>query len=346
MLLAVAGSCFAQEAWRGIWEGTIGQMPVRVCLDGKDGEESRYYYLRYGKDIPLHQSDGEQGSWMEGGQSTDKPSGKWQLAAEGADTLRGTWLNADAGKRLPIALKRSAVPLDEAPSLCEAEYFFKPVADAAKLVAGPVQAFGRHRYQKLFTRVQKRGDKSFEPEAVVLLGFGANGAAVNRELQQRLRKRLARTRDSRMNGLSESTEEVVWLSDRWLSLRETEWPIGYGLSSISMWFETWDLSTGAKVDLWRWFNARAGVWHGEEFTPSKALNGAINRFGDNGGDPDCRGQSKSWGGPRLAPGGIEFEAGNGPCMDVVTASFRSLQPFLNEEGLRQAAALQREAVKP
>ena len=116
--------------------------------------------------------------------------------------------------------------------------------------------------------------------------------------------------------------------------------------SISVWFETWDLSPGAKVDLWRWFNARAGTWQEGTFAPSKALTRVIGRFDDNGGDPDCKDQRKSWGGPRLAPGGIEFEAGFGPCMDVSVASFKTLQPFLNEEGLRQAAALQREAVKP
>lgn len=354
VLLAVVGSCSAQEAWRGIWEGTIGQMPVRVCFDGNGGDDSRYYYLKYGKDILLQRAKDEEGSWLEGDESADKPGGKWRVSQDGADTMRGTWQNSSTSKQLPIVLKRTVLPLGQERSLCEAEYFFKPVADAARLVAGPVQAFGRHSYQKLATRVQKRGDSNFEPEAVVLRDFGANGAAVNEQLQARLRKRLAQNHDTRMNGLMESTEEVVWLSDRWLSMRETEWPKGHGISSISMWFETWDLSTGARFDLWRWFNASAGAWHEETgndgveqvFTPSKALSRAIGRFGDNGGDPGCKGQDKSWSGPRLAPGGIEFEAGYGPCMDIAVASFKKLRPFLNEEGLRQAAALQREAVKP
>lgn len=347
MLLAVAGTCSAQEAWSGIWEGTIGQAPVRVCFDGREGEHSRYYYLKYGKDILLRRSEDDpaRGSY-------DEPGGKWQLAAEGADTLRGTWLSTNAGKKWPIQLTRTTVPLSGKGSLCEADYFFKPVAEKQKLVAGPVQSFGRHRYQMLSTRIQKPGDSDFAPEAVVLLGFGDKGAAINQLLQQRLRQRLARSLDSRMGGLAESTETVAWLSDRWLSLRETEWPNGYGASGISMRFETWDLAAGRRFDLWRWFNARAGAWHEEAgndgveqvFTTSGALQKALGPFDNNGGDPDCKDPGKSWREPRLASGGIEFGAGQvGPCLESKVVSFETLQPFLNEEGQRQVAALQREA---
>jgi len=350
MLLVVVGTCSAQEAWRGIWEGTIGKQAVRVCLD----DDARYYYLKHGKDIHLRQDKGADGAWLEEEGYSDDLTGKWQLAVESGDSLRGIWSSPDASKQWPILLKRTAPAMGTDRSLCEAGQFFKPVADAAKLVAGPVEKFGRHSYQKLSTRIQKRGDNNFEPEAVALRDYGANGALVNESLQQRLRERLARHHDTRMNGLGESTEEVVWLSDRWLSLRESEWAAGHGVSGISNWFETWDLSTATKVDLWRWFNARAGTWHEEPgndglqsvFTPSKALTRAIGSFGDNDGDPNCKGQGKSWSGPRLAPGGMEFEAGWGPCMDIAIASFKKLQPFLNEEGLRHVAALQREAVKP
>lgn len=354
MLLAVVGTCSAQDAWRGIWEGTIGQMPVRVCLDGKDGEDSRYYYLKYGKDILLQQSEREEGSWLEGEEPSDRPAGKWQLAQDG-DNMRGTWVGANAGKRWPIQLKRTTIPVSEERSLCEAEFFFKPVADAQKLVAGPVQAFGRHSYQELSTRMPRQSQDSNAPNAIVLHDYGENGAAVNQFLLQRLRKRLARHHDTRINGLMESREEVAWLSDRWLSLREMEWAAGHGISGSSTWFETWDLATGKRFDLWRWFNARSGTWHGEAgndgveqaFTTTRALQKAIGPFDNNGGDPDCKDPDKSWREPRLVPGGIEFEAGVvGPCLETAVVSFKALQPFLNGEGLRQMAALQREAVKP
>ena len=347
MLLAAAGSCPAQEAWRGIWEGTIGKQAVRVCLD----DAARYYYLKHGRDIHLRQEEGAQGAWLEEEGYGDKLTGKWQLAQDGADALHGTWSNPEGGKHWPILLRRTAPAMATDRSLCDAGQFFKPVADAKKLVAGPAKAFGRHSYQELSTRIQERGkQESYAPNAVVLRDYGANGAAVNQVLQQRLRERIARHLDTRMNGLAESSEEVVWLSDRWLSLREIEWPNGHGISSIDNWFETWDLSTATKVDLFRWFNARAGVWHEEQgeqvFSPSKALYKAIGPYDDNGGDPQCKDRDKSWGRPRLAPGGIEFEAGFGPCMDIAIASYKTLQPFLNDEGLRQVAALQREAVKP
>lgn len=347
VLLAVVGTCSAQDAWRGIWEGSIGQMPVRVCLDGKGGEDSRYYYLKYGKDILLQRSGDEEGNWLEGEEHADKPGGKWQLVQEG-DNMHGTWVSANASKQWPIQLKRTTVPVNEELSLCEAEYFFKPVADAAKLVAGPVQTFGRHRYQKISTRVQKPGDNSFEPEAIVLRDFGAIGTALNQQLQLRLRERLARHHDTRMNGLAESTEDVVWLSDRWLTLREMEWAGGHGISGSSTWYETWDMTTGAKVDLWRWFNALGGRWNAEQsFMTTRALQKAIGPFDNNGGDPGCKDPDKSWRDPRIVAGGIEFEAGVvGPCLETSVVSFKKLQPFLNEEGLRQVAALQREAVKP
>ena len=351
MLLAVAGTCSAQEAWRGIWEGTIGKQAVRVCLD----DNARYYYLKHGKDIHLRQEEGAEGRWLEEEGYSGNQSGKWQLAVESGDSLRGMWSSPDAGKQWPILLKRIAAAMGTDRSLCEAGQFFKPVADAETLVAGPVKKFGRHSYQELSTRIQERGkQESYAPNAIVLRDFGVNGSVVNESLLQRLRERLARHHDTRMNGLAEATEDVVWLSDRWLSLRESEWAAGHGVSGITSWFETWDLTTATKVDLWRWFNARAGTRHDEPgndgvqsvFTPSKALTRAIGSFGDNDGDPNCKGQGKSWTGPRLALGGMEFDAGWGPCMDTTVASFKKLQPFLNEEGLRQVAALQREAVKP
>lgn len=344
-LLAVVGTCSAQEAWRGIWEGTIGKQAVRVCLD----DDARYYYLKHGEDIHLEPVTGADGGWLEAEGYQNKPTGKWQLTQEGADSLRGTWSSPNASKQAPILLKRTAAAMGTDHNLCDAGQFFKPVADAEKLVAGPVKKFGRHGYQELSTRIQERGQReSFAPNAIVLRDYGAIGAAVNQSLQARLRERLARHHDTRMNGLEESFEEVVWLSDRWLTLREMEWAAGHGVSGSSSWYETWDLTTGAKVDLWRWFNARGGTWNAEQsFTTTRALQKAIGPFDNNGGDPDCKDPDKSWRDPRIVAGGIEFEAGVvGPCLESSVVSFKKLQPFLNEEGLRQAAALQREAVKP
>ncbi|MTW11306.1 hypothetical protein GM658_11945 [Pseudoduganella eburnea] len=352
VLLAVAGTCSAQEAWRGIWEGTIGKQPVRVCLD----DDARYYYLKYREDIHLEPVEGADGGWRETAGYQDEPTGKWQLAQAGADSLRGIWSSPDASKQAPIRLKRTSAARSTDRNLCEAGQFFKPVADAEKLIAGPVKKFGRHGYQELSTRIQERGNQeSFVPNAIVLRDYGAIGAAVNQTLQERLRQRLARHHDTRMNGLAESFEEVMWLSDRWLTLRDMEWAAGHGVSGSSTWYETWDLTTGHRVDLWRWFNARSGAWHEEAghdgaeqvFTTSRALQKAIGPFDNNGGDPDCKDPGKSWRDPRLVSGGIEFEAGaTGPCLVTAVVSFKALQPFLNEEGLRQVAALQREAVKP
>jgi len=352
MLLAVAGTCSAQEAWRGIWEGTIGKQAVRVCLD----DDARYYYLKHGKDIHLKPVEGLNGGWLEAEGYQDNPTGKWQLAQEGADSLRGIWSSPEAGKQAPILLKRTAAAMGTDRSLCDAGQFFRPVADAEKVVAGPVRKFGRHSYQELSTRKQARGQQeSPEPNAIALRDYGEIGASVNQSLLERLRERLARHHDTRMNGLMEATEEVVWLSDRWMTLREMEWAAGHGVSGSSTWYETWDLTTGYKVDLWRWFNARSGTWHDENgrdgvepvFTTTRALQKAIGPFDNNGGDPNCKDPGKSWRDPRLVPGGIEFEAGvAGPCLEGKVVSFKALQPFLNEEGRRQVAALQREAVKP
>lgn len=353
-LLAVAGSCSAQEAWRGVWEGTLGQQAVRVCLDGKEGIESRYYYLKYGLDIPLRKSEAPVGNWLEG--DDDKhPGGSWQLANDGNDALRGAWQHPRSGKQLPVVLKRTAATAGEDSNLCEATQFFKPVVDAIKLVPGPVQGSGRHKYQALSPGFQKRGaPNGSEPSGIMVLGLGAGSEALNKILQQRLRERMARGRDTRLGGLADSGEEVTWLSERWLTLREMEWPRGYGISSISVWYETWDLSTATKVDLMRWFNARGGTWHEENgndgmeqvFKPSRALAKAIGPGDDNGGDPECKAQEKSWGRPRLAEGGIEFEQGNGPCQNFATLSYKAMQPFLNEEGRRQVEALQRETARP
>lgn len=353
-LLAAAGTCPAREAWRGVWEGTIGQQAVRVCLDGKDGLESRYYYLKHGLDIPLRQSETDKGNWLEG-EDDDNPSGRLQLTNDSGDALHGAWQHPKSGKQLPIQLKRTAAPVGEDSNLCDATQFFKPVVDAIKLTPGAVQGTGRHKYQTLSPDFRKRGTPNgSDPSGIMLLGYGASGDALNKILQQRLRERMARGRDTRLGGLADSGEEVKWLSDRWLVLSEMEWPRGYGISSARVWHETWDLSTATKVDLWRWFNARAGSWHEENgndgveqvFKPSRALDKAIGPGDANDGGPACKEPEKSWGHPRLAAGGIEFERGFGPCESVATLSYKAMQPFLNEDGQRQVAALQRETARP
>lgn len=117
-----AASDGEQEApdWQGVWEGTIGTLPVRACLRGSDDGFSvgSYYYLSRKRPIQLtHEDDGR---WVEN--ETGTVTGTWRLQSDGKRLL-GAWTN---GKRnLPIALTPVAWT-SEYGNPCEADAFIAP----------------------------------------------------------------------------------------------------------------------------------------------------------------------------------------------------------------------------
>src|SRR5690606_6778013 len=62
LLLAAPAAGQARPAWAGVWQGTISRLPVRLCIDARDGAaRGSYYYLSELEPIALGEDDGEGG---------------------------------------------------------------------------------------------------------------------------------------------------------------------------------------------------------------------------------------------------------------------------------------------
>ena len=121
----------AKPAWHGVWQGTIGALPVQVCLDkgGGDWKHGVYFYLSRKKPISLdHESDG---SWSERAGSGGKESGRWVLAASPNGDLRGQWQNGS--RILPIALTRTGGKEGQEDA-CTSRAFIAPLVQAVKTI--------------------------------------------------------------------------------------------------------------------------------------------------------------------------------------------------------------------
>ena len=118
---AAAADPATPPAWDGVWQGSIGALPVRVCLQSGSGwEVGAYYYPSQNKLIRLEH--GSAGSWTEHAGVPDKSGGRWQIEQSDAG-LRGTWQGG--GKTLPIVLAPVALGPDDQ-SACGSLAFLAP----------------------------------------------------------------------------------------------------------------------------------------------------------------------------------------------------------------------------
>jgi hypothetical protein len=131
LLLAAPAAAQDKPVWVGLWEGTVGTYPVRLCVDVWSNGPARgsYYYLTRLEPIALSEEDGE-GGWIE-----LAPEGVqqalWEFAEQTGTRLRGIW--RQGARRLPFDL--APVPWTEGEwgGPCAADEFI-----AARLGGGNV----------------------------------------------------------------------------------------------------------------------------------------------------------------------------------------------------------------
>lgn len=138
-LLASAATAQSEEdrwkapppAWEGTWAGTIGSLPVHVCLNNTPYmNRGAYYYDAHKALIRLELDDKEQ-AWVEG--ELDNKSGP-RLRVEGnADALSGTW--TDGKRSLPVQLRRISGPSQEFEGPCSSMEFQRPRVTAVRLAS-------------------------------------------------------------------------------------------------------------------------------------------------------------------------------------------------------------------
>ncbi len=96
-------------AWQGLWQGTIGELPVRACLSvrGDDSGLGSYYYMSKLVPIAIRQEEGKS-VWAEQNSAMDDSGASWTIANAGAQQLSGQWRSGS--RTLAIALTRVAFP--------------------------------------------------------------------------------------------------------------------------------------------------------------------------------------------------------------------------------------------
>jgi hypothetical protein len=252
-----------QPAWEGVWQGTVGNLPVHVCLDKTPYEQKgAYYYDRVKRLLRLSPAE-DAGQWLE--QDADGHDGaRWRLAA-GPDGLGGTW--SDGKKQLPVRLAR--------------------IGGASKDFDGPCGSLAFHRPRlapvKLTSRQASMDDASytvwsFKPgpwfgdgvgvETFTLDRAGAPVARVNALLRAALPKPDG-TGDwldcvtGSVNALgqdgeySESLEPTI-IGERWLAVSQGgEYFCGGAHPETIASLRTFDLVAGSEVNPLDWFGPRA-----------------------------------------------------------------------------------------
>ena len=102
-LAPLAAAAVPPSQITGLWEGTVGNAPVVVCLNGDTtlGGRGSYYYRSQLIPIPLKQKSDGSPLWEErvGGETAD-----WKFLSANNRELTAQW---SRGKRsLPVRLKR------------------------------------------------------------------------------------------------------------------------------------------------------------------------------------------------------------------------------------------------
>ena len=149
----------------GLWEGTIGDLPIRVCFDRNDRVPGTYYYLSQLKPIALQaDKDGDAARLIESA-GYDKPTGgAWQIKALTARSISGHWTGK--GQSLPISLNRALYTESEFGGPCEAPEFLAPRMAGAEIEEHK-DTLGAENYISLIYRP----GKPFDPDSVEIQTF-------------------------------------------------------------------------------------------------------------------------------------------------------------------------------
>lgn len=259
MLALIALIAAAQPApadYPGIWEGTVGNLPIRACFVRRDwGSFGAYYYLSQKRLIPLEAMAGSVSAFSEG--AGDPGSPRWQIQSADGNRLQGGWTS---GRRtLPVQLARVAASGGEEEGPCSDMVLHQPRLEGIRTVTRPATADG-----VAYTRIALDHGGRFDArvETFALDGPGEATRRVNASLGRMLAGsppewfdclRMALESSPHEGGLNETLEPVM-ISRRWLSVNhQYDSFCGGAHPSSGLVYETYDLASGARVDLHDWF---------------------------------------------------------------------------------------------
>ncbi|WP_088309485.1 hypothetical protein [Novosphingobium sp. B 225] len=364
-LVLVPSAAQAAEAplLDGVWKGTIGTLPVRVCLMDVNASSPRgsYYYLSQMKPIALEKPDGNKG-WLE--QTGAKA--RWSITLAGANKVTGSWTTGD--RTLPVSLTRVAMGDDgELDGACWSDAFMAPRIIPTRLVASPVKA-GKLAYSKLKLEVgkwfeevdiatfqipvQRPGDKAINLALRALIDPKQGRADYASCLQGNLGL-------SGTDGEMSLAAEPSFVSAEWIDVQIDEGNYcGGAHPNYSSSHMVYDRASGKEVQLAQWlapkgmsakWDAGAKYWDTRLLEPLRKLVLAAMPPIEEADCQSAVAEAESWD-LALTPKGITFTPflphAMLACADDAELTFAQLAPYLSPAGKAGVARMKAPVLLP
>jgi hypothetical protein len=358
-------------AWHGVWRGTIGSAAVQVCFQHTDyADFGAYYYMRHLRIISLGAVDGKAGApagkvWTEAPNSDQADKGPlWRMTAIANGRMTGVW--TDKGRSLPIALTAVAGDkpakgdaADDQP--CGSEIFNLPRFTKPVVTTQPAKAGG-----VTYTRVRVDIGKQFPDsgfETFQLAGTTPAVRRVNAELYKDVptgpghadyfQCAMDALGQNGIDGDATSTLSPETLTPSFLVVADSESEdCGGAHPNSGTSYQTWDLRTGAKIDLYGQFTKAALTRTTQDSYTSAAFTAPFQAMilaAFPASDPDCKEAIKTaddWS-VRLTAKGMAFTPSlphvAEACTDDAVIPYARLAPYLTANGKALAAQFEAEA---
>ncbi len=363
-------------AWAGVWRGTIGGADVQVCFQHSDDQDfGAYYYMRHLGIISLGAVDAKPGApagrvWTEAPYADQPDKGPlWHITAITNGRIDGVW--TEGGKSLPIALTAvaGAKPAkgasdDDAP--CGSLAFNLPRFTKPVVATRPAKV-GGVAYTRVLVDIGKQFPQSGF-ETFQLEGTTPTIRRINAELYKDVptgpehadyfQCAMDTLGQNGVDGdMTSKLSPELLLPDFMVEADSEDEDCGGAHPDGGVTYQTWDLRTGTKIDLYGGFTKAAltrtvhdagtpGAYTEVTFTPPfQAM--IISAF--PAGDPDCKdaiATADDWA-ARLTPKGMAFTPSLphvvAACVDDAVVPFARLAPYLTPDGKALIAAFAAEA---
>ncbi len=258
---SITASARAEEAapvWQGVWIGTIGALPVHVCLKNTYAGRGFYYYRNRSVLITLTQA-ADSKVWVEGDggrESAGMPS--WTFSVIGRAGLSGTWHMK--GRTLPFRLRPVANPED---GVCSSAAFNAPRIPKPHITRKPGVQDG-----VAYTRLVYEPGPAFDVsvETFALSAAIKSAARINRLLADDLPRPgtnngiecLLSAMERGQSGMYNAATRPVMITPRWLAtLKSVDYECGGPHPDGGTYPALYDLKSGKAVDPLDWFAGTA-----------------------------------------------------------------------------------------
>ncbi len=263
LFFLIATSALAAESdWSGVWNGTLGNQKITVCINPSEygAYYGSYYYAHVLEPIHLGR-DSKVAEWKE--TVAGKETGSWRLDSVVGDTLNGQWRKPGGAASLPVHLTRVRNDLtagkDKVPA-CGSDAFNAALEPPLKVKEGKVESFKGKRFRELSIEIR---NQSFGIGTIELLEEGPHIAALNKGLRAEIDdgelygcRRLTLSQFGDGGEYNVSMAIRLW-TKRWFTVAvNVNAYCGGAYPSHHTEYRVWNLATGKRVDPSTWIKGQ------------------------------------------------------------------------------------------